>query len=272
MLTLAKAFTGFGGFVTLLIGLAFLAVTIWAFVNKVLAFNQNQFLVFVLIADIVIILGSLIGIIGIKKQNGCMIFIFQILVAIFCLTFLSIGITAEVAPKVLFNQECTSNHKNKYLQIAFTAYNESNTKFCSNSCPCGLDKTLINNNPDYNASEKAFIDTKLNITNNNILKYQDCENSTKNQTIRNMFNILEGLETAFSCSGWCRYDNKTVTTNTLFYKFSNVNRGKPHEACYDTMKDTLFRYGNIFAMFAFACSAFMLILVLCSLCICCSRK
>jgi len=41
MLTIAKAFTGFGGVVTLLIGLGFLAATIWAFVNKVLVFNQN---------------------------------------------------------------------------------------------------------------------------------------------------------------------------------------------------------------------------------------
>jgi len=65
----------------------------------------------------------LIGIIGIKKQNGCMIFIFQVLVAIFFLTFLSIGIVAEVAPKEFFSEECGSSSSNDYLLTANSAYN-----------------------------------------------------------------------------------------------------------------------------------------------------
>ena len=52
-----------------------------------------------------------------------MIFIFQVLVAIFFLTFLSIGIVAEVAPKEFFSEECGSSSSNDYLLTANSAYN-----------------------------------------------------------------------------------------------------------------------------------------------------
>lgn len=78
-----------------------------------------------------------------------MIFIFQVLVAIFCLTFLSIGIVAEVAPSAFFNEECASPKSNQYLQTAFAAYNESNLKFCQGSCPCRFENDASINNPEY---------------------------------------------------------------------------------------------------------------------------
>lgn len=102
MLKIAKGFTALGGFATLLIGLVFLGVTIWAFVNSALAFDRKSFLVFVLLADLAIIFGSALGIYGIKKQIGILIFIFQILIVLFFFVFLSIGIAAEVAPRKLF--------------------------------------------------------------------------------------------------------------------------------------------------------------------------
>lgn len=67
MLRAAKAITAFGGAITLVIGLIFLGITIWAFTNSALAFNQYGFLVFVLIADIIIIIGAVLGIIGARK-------------------------------------------------------------------------------------------------------------------------------------------------------------------------------------------------------------
>lgn len=94
MLGMLKAFTGLGGIVILLIGLMMLGVTIWAFTQAALTFNNYTFLGILLAADFVIIFAAVLGIIGVKRQNGILIFIFQIFVMIFFCTFLGLGIAA----------------------------------------------------------------------------------------------------------------------------------------------------------------------------------
>lgn len=82
-----------------------------------------------------------------------------------------------------------------------------------------------------------------------------------------MFNIMGGIEEAFDCSGWC-----SNSQTPLLHKLYDINTGKPASFCYDTMKDNLGRYGHIIGIAAFGVSAFLLLVCLCNLCICCSPE
>lgn len=94
MIKILKLFTGLGGFIILLIGLVMLGATIWAYTQAALSFNDYTFLGILLAADFIIIFGSIIGICGIKRQNGAMICVFQIIVLVFFFVFIGIGIAA----------------------------------------------------------------------------------------------------------------------------------------------------------------------------------
>ena len=109
MMKVMKGFTGLGGFIILLIGLFMLGVTIWAFVNSALTFNNYTFLGFLIAFDILIIFSSILGIVGIKKQNGIMMCLFQILVILFLFVIFSIGITAKVLRGFVFEGNCTTS-------------------------------------------------------------------------------------------------------------------------------------------------------------------
>lgn len=109
MIKVMKGFTGLGGFLILLIGLAMLGVTIWAFANSAVTFNNYTFLGFMIAFDLLIILASILGIVGIKRQNGIMICVFQIFVILFFFVFFSIGVTAKVLPGVIFEGNCTNS-------------------------------------------------------------------------------------------------------------------------------------------------------------------
>lgn len=109
MLKVMKGFAGLGGFIILVIGLAMLGVTIWAFTNAALSFNQYTFLGVLLAFDLLIIFAAVLGICGIKRQNGFMICVFQIFVMIFFIAFVSIGIVAEVLPAAVFEGNCTNS-------------------------------------------------------------------------------------------------------------------------------------------------------------------
>lgn len=112
MLKVMKGFTGLGAFLILVVGLAMLGVTIWAFTNAALSFNQYTILGVLLAFDFVLIFGSVIGICGIKRQNGFMICVFQILVMLFFFGFAGIGIASELLPSTLFEGNCTTGTNN----------------------------------------------------------------------------------------------------------------------------------------------------------------
>lgn len=109
MLKLMQTCAGFGGIIILIIGLMMLGVTIWAFTQSALFFKNYTFLGILLAADLLIIFGAVIGILGIKRRNGIMIFIFQIYAMVFFVVFLGLGITAFILPKDVFNGSCTDS-------------------------------------------------------------------------------------------------------------------------------------------------------------------
>ena len=94
MLGVLKGFSKLGAFLIFIIGLAMLGVTIYGFIRSELIFNQYTILGILLGADLLILIGSAIGIAGIRRGNGCLICIFQIFVLVFLVVFLGIGIGA----------------------------------------------------------------------------------------------------------------------------------------------------------------------------------
>lgn len=60
-------------------------------------------------ADILIVLGSIMGIYGLKKKNGLLICVFQIFVIIFLIVFFALGIAAEVLPNTFFGSDCSGS-------------------------------------------------------------------------------------------------------------------------------------------------------------------
>lgn len=65
---------------------------------------------------------------------------------------------------------------------------------------------------------------------------------------------------------WC--ENATFN---WFYRFSDVSNGIPESTCYIEMKDALNKYGTIVGIAAFVTFAFLLLLCLCNICICCHK-
>lgn len=268
---LLKGFAGLGGFFTLAIGLGMLGVTIYAFIYSSLVFGQYTLLGILLAADLLIIFGSVIGIIGIKRGNGFMICIFQLLVLIFCVTFLGLGIAAETGPKTIFAGNCT-HPTNDLVKFAAQAYKDSTnllTGFCSPACPCGLTSETIDK-ANYTITERARVGA-LTRTNPKVLRFQQCPQVEEkyNQTLKAIFNSMGSIEEMLDCSGWC-YDNG-LTTSPIIYQFSDVNDGKPKtNGCYSTMKLNLEKYGHVIAIAAFSVFAFLFLLMIVNVCICCS--
>jgi hypothetical protein len=113
MLALMKGFTSFGAILILLIGLGMLGITIYGYFHAELFLNdtnsRNTILGIMMGADLFIILGSILGIFGIKKGKGSLICIFQILVIIFMLVFLGLGISATILPNTVFQGDCRNS-------------------------------------------------------------------------------------------------------------------------------------------------------------------
>lgn len=149
--------------------------------------------------------------------------------------------------------------------MANQSYNMS-LALCTPVCPCGLTDEAIENG-GYTVAEKAIL-LALSRQNNGSMRYQDCPPGKEaNQTYQDMFNLLGSVEEALDCSGWC--DN---IANSLFFKFSSVDAGKPKTACYETMKTNLNKYGNVIGISAFIASLFLLLVCAANLAICCSPE
>lgn len=147
MIGVLKGFSKLGAFLIFIIGLGMLGVTIYGFIRSELIFNQYTILGILLGADILILIGSAIGIAGIRRGNGCLICIFQIFVLVFLVVFLGIGIGAELLPEKVFNGDCTQSN-NELIKIADEAYIFADQQICRNRCACALTDDAINNG-DY---------------------------------------------------------------------------------------------------------------------------
>jgi len=93
-----KVISGFGAFVILIVGLAMTGITIYGFTHSEIFLNdtseRSSILGVLIAADLIIVLGSILGIYGIRKSNALLICVFQILVILFLIVFFSLGIAA----------------------------------------------------------------------------------------------------------------------------------------------------------------------------------
>lgn len=98
-------------------------------------------------------------------------------------------------------------------------------------------------------------------------RFQNCDLAKNlSPSELDMANILEAVETGFECSGWCDKPWRP------YYSFSNINNGKPKTTCYATMKDKLNHYGSVIGISSFIAAAFMMLVCICGLCVCCAPE
>jgi len=116
-----KCYTTFGAIVTLIAGVALLGVSIFGFTNSDLwisstSSTKNAAMIMIIITDVLIILSACLGLYGIKKGKPCLLFVFTVLVAIFCVVLLAGGIVSINAPGVLTNDAimCNSTKNPEY--------------------------------------------------------------------------------------------------------------------------------------------------------------
>lgn len=192
MIKVMKGFTGLGAFLILVVGLAMLGVTIWAFTNAALSFNQYTLLAVLLAFDLVLIFGSVIGICGIKRQNGFMICLFQLLVMLFFFAFMGIGIASELLPAAVFEGNCT-NSPNDLIATAHNTTIIGQALFCTPVCPCALSQEAIAK-ANYNITDMIRINF-LTKSPNGPVRFQDCDIAKTNlpPDVQDMTKILEAV-------------------------------------------------------------------------------
>jgi hypothetical protein len=270
MLAIMKGCSSIGAIFILIIGLAMTGVTIYGYFHPELFFNdtedRNVILGILVAADIAIILGALMGMCGIKKQNNALICIFQILVIIFCIVFLGLGIGASVLTNTVFPGNCT-NSDNQMIGFAYEAYQKSTVLFCTPLCPCNITEAA-KQSPTYSDIQRMALNALSNSTTGPI-NTQGCPLFI-NESLRQVATALQGVESLLDCSFWC----DGVSDTNLVYRFSDVNRGKPQKFCYTAMKEAVNSYSMVIGIGALAVSGFLLLMCLCNICLCChpSRK
>ena len=139
-------------------------------------------------------------------------------------------------------------------------------QFCTSKlCPCGLTDEAI-----AKANYTNLVDVQriagLKRVPGAPLRFQDCDiTKTYDQNERDVMNVLQSIESAFDCVGWC--DTPYIWP---IYVFSDVNNGKPKVSCYSTMKSKLEEYGSVLGICCLVSAGFLLLVCICGLCICCS--
>lgn len=85
------------------------------------------------------------------------------------------------------------------------------------------------------------------------------------QEEKDMGTALGAIEDLFECAGWC---DKMPASN-LLYHFSNINKGRPTGYCYSKVNDAVNKYSNVVGTGALLTAAFLLLITLVNICICC---
>lgn len=77
------------------------------------------------------------------------------------------------------------------------------------------------------------------------IKLQECSNLDFSNGLNKNVALFQLLENRYDCTGWC------INTKNLFYRFSDVNRGKPQFSCYLRISERLNYYVKYAAIIAF---------------------
>ncbi|KAL4481430.1 hypothetical protein ABPG72_010583 [Tetrahymena utriculariae] len=234
------------------------------------SFDWNKMLIALLITgSVFLLLASIAGICGGRKQNRCCIFIFQMLSIILALFFLIIGFIFLGVTDSHFTDIQDSNCQNgsngtQIFQYGQEAYDSASKLFCTKECPC---KVTDSNVKSY--ITKNYILLVPFMSDNGAVKVQDCadyENEFTDSNVKDQANWLRSLEESFECTGMC-------TKQSNIYYFSDINNGIPDsETCKEKFQDFIKSYGRIAYIVGLIVGSYLLINAILAFCLCCRKK
>lgn len=234
--------------------------------------DKNLVMIFVIIADVLVIVTACLGIYGIKKAKPFFLFLFTILVGLFCLVLITGGVLAAKAPDTMLNDTlCTDGNSTITPDNQWFAdillLEAGSFLFCTPNCPCAL-----SNLENYTFVERAVIETVYTGRNGTAVQLQGCktfENAVSvlgSGKILSYMTALGSIEDYFGCTGWC---GPMYQTDYLFYKFSNIKNGRPSSYCYWSLKDWVLKWAHVMEYTCFAVAGALFIVFIFNMCICC---
>ena len=106
----------------------------------------------------------------------------------------------------------------------------------------------------------------FNIT-TGVINTQSCgdyRNWTTNGPI-NLPDTVGAIEKWLECSDWC----PQATNANLFYRFWDINQGKPSQTCYTALHDAFYHYSEVVGITCFVIGAILLLVCISNICLCC---
>ncbi|KAL4433120.1 hypothetical protein ABPG74_010815 [Tetrahymena malaccensis] len=270
-----QVYISWTSYINLVISIAALAFGIYLGVkNKDVwsnsSYDWNKVLIALLLTGAVfLLLSSIAGICGGRKQNKCCIFIFQIisilLAFFFIITgFIFLGVTDSHFSDIQDSNCINGSNGTQIFQYGQEAYDSAYQLLCSQRCPC---KVTDSNVKSY--ITKNYITMVPNISDNGVVRVQDCQDYNTvftNSDVKEQANWLRSLEESFDCTGMC-----TKVVNLYF--FSNINNGIPDtETCKEKFQDFIKSYGRIAYIVGFIVGSYLLFNAILAFCLCCRKK
>ncbi|EAS05417.1 tetraspanin family protein (macronuclear) [Tetrahymena thermophila SB210] len=271
-----QVYISWTSYINLVISIAALAFGIYIGVkNKSVwsnsSFDWNKTLIALLIAgSVFLLLASIAGICGGRKQNKCCIFIFQILSIILALFFLVagfifLGLTDSHFTDIK-DSTCQDKGSNgtEIFYYGQEAYNSAFSLFCTQRCPCKVTNTEVKS-----YITKNYIQMVPFMQDNGSVKVQDCQDYKtvfSNSDVKNQANWLQSLEDSFDCTGMCKKPAN-------IYFFSDINNGIPdNDTCKEKFQDFVQSYGRVAYIVGLIVGAYLLINAILAFCLCCRKK
>ena len=96
---------------------------------------------------------------------------------------------------------------------------------------------------------------------------QNCA-AFKNWTTTGPISLPEtigSIEKFLKCSDWC----PQKSNSNLFYRFWDINEGKPTQTCYTALHDAFFHYSGVVGITSFVIGSILLLVCICNICLCC---
>jgi len=204
----------------------------------------------------VLFLTTVMGICGSSKRNRCCLVFAVIMMTFWALFFLAVGVSSLIVIPKYFDQnkdsQCISLSP---FAAAEAAALQANNTICSTACPCYFPNIL--NGSVYSTDDRIALATSAPGADplNGALpvRLQDCSNIDLSNDLKTNVALYALLENRYQCTGWCS------DSSNLFYRFTDVNNGKPQFTCYARVSERLNFYGKYAAIISFIIAGFILL-------------
>jgi hypothetical protein len=224
-------------------------------------------MILIIITDVLIIITACLGLYGIKKGKPCLLFLFTVLVAIFCILLLSGGAVVSYAPGIITDRNLMCNAtlsqepEYQWISDVITLVSQSST-FCTPVCKCDLKDISAYSMPDQIL---LGLYTGRDGTDTQIQKCSIFISSVKSKGTSEILTYMDPLgaiEKSLQCTGWC--DAPTL----LFQKFSNVHNAQPNTYCYDALSTWVLKWTHVMEYSCFIAAGVLALVFAFNICIC----